>query len=352
MSDQNPPGLPEWPFYLGDLLLLGVAGLIYWQGDHAPWQGHLRFFPWEAWALVACVIAAAVLGVLPHLLAHRAATRVAEAQHLDHALLQVQNIEAVARQITGATANWQGVQDDATKAVQSAREIAESIATEARAFQDFLAKANETEKSHLRLEVEKLRRAEGEWLQVLTWILDHTYAIYMAALRSGQPGLTEQLNRFQRASHDAARRVGLVPFAVPAGEAYDPKAHQLADPQAPLPAEPVIAETIGLGIRFQGRVVRQPAVTLRGVRDERSDLSLRDINQRREQIGLAAPLAGAGSAPEPEPVADDPSAESPGAETSESVPGSETLPESQPEANGEPRDGPGRPGAPQESLGF
>jgi hypothetical protein len=308
MSDQHFPALPKWPFYVGDCLLLCLAGLIYWQGDHAPWQSHLRFFPWEAWALAACVAAAAGLGVWPHLLAHRAETRMAEAQHLDHAVLQIQNLEAVARQISSATANWQAVQDDAAKAVQAAREIADSMATEARAFQDFLAKANETEKSHLRLEVDKLRRAEGEWLQVLTWILDHTYALYKAAARSGQPGLVEQLNRFQHASHDAARRLGLVPFAVPTGEPYDPKAHLLADLQTALPAEPVVADTVGLGIRYQGRVVRQPAVTLRGAGEERS------------------------------------------AATSDPGPDSETVPEVQPEISAASSDEPGRPGLSQESL--
>ena len=41
------------------------------------------------------------------------------------------------------------------------------MTAEARAFQQFLDKANDTERNHLRLEVEKLRRAEGDWLQVL-----------------------------------------------------------------------------------------------------------------------------------------------------------------------------------------
>jgi len=336
MSDQSTPGVPKWPFYLGDLLLLLAAGLIYWQGDHAPWQGHLRFLPWEAWALVTCVALGAALGVWPHLLAHRAAVRLAEAQHLDHAVLQVQNIETVARQISSATANWQAVQDDATKAVQAAREIAESMATEARAFQDFLAKANETEKNHLRLEVEKLHRAEAEWLQVLTRILDHTYAIHLAAVRSGQPGLIEQLGHFQRACRDAARRVGLVPFVAPPGEPYDPKTHQLSDANAPLPPEPVVADTLATGIRYQGQVARLPLVTLRGAREERSDLSLRAINQRREQVGIVTPIAQPASSPaKPGPPAEqpapaEPAEKVPAAESSEALPDPVPAPESEP----------------------
>ena len=58
----------------------------------------------------------------------------------------------------------------------------------------------------VRLEVEKLRRAEGEWLQVLVRVLDHVYALHLGALRSGQPNLIEQLSNFQNACRDAARR--------------------------------------------------------------------------------------------------------------------------------------------------
>jgi molecular chaperone GrpE (heat shock protein) len=327
MSDQSSPALPKWPFYLGDLLLLLVAGLIYWQGNHAPWQGQLRFLPWEAWALVACVALGATLGVWPHLLEHRAAARLAEAQHLDHAVLQVQNIEAVARQISSATAGWQAVQDDATKAVQSAAEIAESITTEARSFQDFLAKANETEKNHLRLEVEKLRRGEAEWLQVLTRILDHTYAIHQAAVRSGQPGLMEQLDHFQRACRDAARRVGLVPFVASAGEAFSPQTHQLADADAPVPPDPVVADTLAPGIRYQGRVARLPLVALKGAREDGSDLSLRAINHRREQIGITPPITHPASPPsDPAPSAKEPAR----AEPPEEVATSGAFPDPEP----------------------
>ena len=344
MSDQRSPALPKWPFYLGDLLLLLAAGLIYWQGDHAPGQGHLRFFPWEAWALVTCVALGATLGVWPHLLHYRASARVAEAQHLDHAVLQVQNIEGVARQISSATANWQAVQDDATKAVQAAREIAESMAAEAQSFEDFLQKANETEKNHLRLEVEKLRRAEAEWIQVLTRILDHTYAIHLAAVRSGQPGLVEQLSHFQRACRDAARRVGLVPFVAPPGEPYDPKTHQLTDANAPLPPEPVVADTVATGIRYQGQVARLPLVTLKGTRAQRSDLSLRAINHRREQLGIATPITqpvSPGAEPEPlteEAAPAEPAKEGAAVEPSEAVPDREPAPESEPEPNTPPGD--------------
>ena len=47
---------------------------------------------------------------------------------------------------------------------QVARHVADKMAAEAKAFAEFLQKANDTEKSHLRLEVEKFRRGESQWL--------------------------------------------------------------------------------------------------------------------------------------------------------------------------------------------
>ena len=47
---------------------------------------------------------------------------------------------------------------------------------------EFLAKANDSEKGFLRLEVDKLKRAEGEWLQTLVRILDHVNALHQGAL--------------------------------------------------------------------------------------------------------------------------------------------------------------------------
>jgi len=332
MSEPSFPQLSRWPFYVGDLLLLLVAGYLVYQGSRP-------LTPWEVACLSGCVALGAWIGVLPHLLDHRAASRIVEARHLDHAVLQVQNLETVARQITSATAGWQAIQDDASKAVQSAKGISDTMTVESRAFQDFLQKANDTEKNHLRLEVEKLHRSEGEWLQVLTRILDHTYAMHQAAVRSGQPGLAEQIGSFQKACRDAARRVGLAAFTPKPGEPFDAQQHQLAEAGATPPAEAVVADILATGYRYQGQVVRLPLVALKGAREERSDLSMRIINQRREQAGAVKPVpvpavtpseAPGGSAPlpesEPAPAAvDAPSSGSPSAKPESAVPEQESL---------------------------
>ncbi|PYM13354.1 MAG: nucleotide exchange factor GrpE [Verrucomicrobia bacterium] len=255
MSERTQPKVHKLPFFFADAVLLGVAWLIFSQSK-TPMTA------WQTFFCAASVALGATFGVMPFLLEYRAAMKLAEADRLTNAVLQIENLEIIGRQIANATAGWQTAQEHADKAVEAAREIADGITKEARAFSEFLQKANDTEKNHLRLEVDKLRRAENEWLQVLVRLLDHTYALYQAAVGSGQGNLVEQLGHFQNACRDIARRVGLVPFVATPGEPFDSKVHQLADANVVPAAEARVAETIATGYTFQGQVVRTALVTL------------------------------------------------------------------------------------------
>jgi molecular chaperone GrpE (heat shock protein) len=264
MSPRAEPRLSKLPFVLADILLLGVAGLICWRSE-APMT------PWDMFFCTASVALGALLCVAPFLLEYRAAVKLTESDRLAAAVLQIENIEIIGRQINLATANWQTAHEEANKTVEAAREIAASISSEAQSFSEFLKKANDTEKSHLRLEVDKLRRAESEWLQILVRILDHTFALNQAAVRSGQASLVKKLGQFQLACRDVARRVGLVPFVAMPGEPYDPKIHQLADAKVIPPAAASVAETIATGYSFQGQLVRPALVTLQPTPDASED---------------------------------------------------------------------------------
>jgi molecular chaperone GrpE (heat shock protein) len=175
---------------------------------------------------------------------------------------QIQQVTHLAVQINAATAQWKLAQETAGQTVSAAGQIADRITTEAKAFSEFMAKANDAEKAHLRLEVEKLRRGEAEWLQVLVRIFDHIYAIYQAGLRSGKPGLGEQLGNFQNACRDIIRRVGLVPFEAQPGEPYNPQLHNLLDAEAKPGPAAAVAETIATGFTYQGQLVRPALVSL------------------------------------------------------------------------------------------
>ncbi len=114
----------------------------------------------------------------------------------------------------------------------------------------------------MRLEVEKLRRAETEWLQVLVRTLDHVYALHQGGLRSGEPRLMEQLGAFQKACREAARRVGVTPFSPEPSEPFDPQRHQSLEGNGESAPGMPIQETIAAGYTFQGKMVRPALVRL------------------------------------------------------------------------------------------
>ena len=255
MTEPTTSKLPKWPFLLSDLCLLTLAGVIVYR---SAWPLGL----WQIGVCFASVALGAWLWILPFLKEYRALQQMAEANALSLAVVELKNVEQVKNQIANATSQWQFIQDQSTQTVHATKEIADRMKAEVREFCAFMEKANETEKGHLRLEVEKLRRGEGEWLQVVVRILDHIHALNHAAARSGQPGLIAQLSQFQHACRDAARRVGLVPFSPARHDAFDAKAHQLADPKAERPANACITEILATGYSFQGQLIRKALVTL------------------------------------------------------------------------------------------
>jgi molecular chaperone GrpE (heat shock protein) len=255
MHDHIVPKLPKWPFFLGDALLLGLAYFICAQGGH-PLQRV------EIAACVLCVALGAGLGVLPFLSEYRAIVKIAQAENLASAVSQIQNIEQIGAQISDATNHWQTAQDSADKTAKAAKEIAEGIATELKGFNEFMQRANESEKATLRLEVEKLRRGEMEWLNILMRMLDHVFALYTAAVRSGKPDIIQQIDRFQNVCRDTARRVGLVPFVAAPEEPFDEQRHHLHEGDSKSAVGVPVEETLVTGYTFQGRLLRPALVRL------------------------------------------------------------------------------------------
>jgi molecular chaperone GrpE (heat shock protein) len=246
------PKIPKWPFFLGDALLLGLAWFLFSQSARP--MGH-----WEILGCVLSVTFGAALAVWPFVLEYRGVIQFAETDGLTSVVSQIKNIEQLAAQISSATAQWQTVQDSADKTSRTAKEIADSMSVEVKAFNEFLKTANDNEKSMLRLEVEKTRRGEAEWLQVVVRMLDHTYALTQAAARSRQPGVAEQLGNFQNACRDASRRIGLMPFTAGPAEPFDEQRHQLAEGDPKSAKGATIEETIATGYTFQGKLLR-PAI--------------------------------------------------------------------------------------------
>ncbi len=252
--------VPKWPFFLANAFMLGLAYFLFY------WQAKLPLSRWEVVACSICVLLAAILGILPYLLEYRAIikygalVKLIETSSLRDATEKIQSLESCVAQISSAADQLNSAQTQADKTAALANQITERMAQEVKEFTEFMQKANDGEKATLRLEVEKLRRAEGEWLHVLVFILDHIFALNKAAERSGQENLIRQLGQFQTTCRDAARRVGLVPVLANPGEAFDPQKHQL--PEGEAPAGAIIGEVAVSGYSFQGKLLRRTVVRL------------------------------------------------------------------------------------------
>jgi len=258
MKEASDWTVPKLPFLLGNAALIVAAAAVIYKAAHPISQTEILI-------ATGCVALGALLGCLPFILEYRATKKLVEINALTTVAEQLQDLKKYSAQVSTATDQWARVQEvtqgGAEKTTAAAREIAERMATEIREFNEFQVKLNDTEKGALRLEVEKLRRAEGDWLQVVARILDHIFALHTAAARSGQPELAEQIGQFQNACRDAARRVGLTPFGAEPGEKFDAARHRAHGVENP-PAEAVAAETLAPGLTFQGRLIRPALVRL------------------------------------------------------------------------------------------
>lgn len=284
--------VPKWPFFLADAFMLGLAYFLFY------YQARFPLTQWEVVACGVCVTLAALLGILPYLLEYRAVIKygalikLIEASSLSAATEKIQNLESCVAQIGAATDHLSTAQAQANKTAGLANEITERMAQEVKDFTAFMQKANDGERATLRLEVEKLRRSEAEWLNVLVYTLDHIFALNKAAERSGQENLVKQLGQFQNSCRDAARRVGLVPILAAAGEAFEASRHQLSEGEATPGA--LIGEVVACGYSFQGKMVRPALVKLQTAATESAPAEGAESAPGQSQLPLGsaeAPVA-------------------------------------------------------------
>ncbi len=259
MSNREEAKLARWPAILP--FLTGAVlfdGLGWWIMD----RSETPITQWVVAAVVICVGVGAWMSVMPFIWDARASLKLDELDMLEKSSGQIRNLEKLTGQITIATSQWMTVQEHSDRAVESAKKIADDMSEEAVRFAEFMKQANDKEKATLRLEVEKLKRTEGDWLEIVVRILDHIFALYQAALRSGQENVIQQLTNFQNACLDAARRVGLVPFVAQPNEAFDAKRFQPMEGDQEVTEGATVAQTIAVGYSFQGQQIRRAIVAL------------------------------------------------------------------------------------------
>ncbi len=250
--------IPKWPFLLANALLIAAAAIVIYLPPAPISHG-------QVYGSIGCIALGAVLGCLPFIIDYLAVCKLIEVNAVTTVVDQLHDLKIYSEQISAATGQWALVQEttkgNTDKTVAAAKEIAERMTQEIRDFNEFQIKLNDTEKGALRLEVEKLRRTEGEWLQVVARMLDHIFALHNAASRSGNADLADQIGNFQNACRDAARRVGLAMLSAAPEEKFDGQKHRAHGMENP-PAEALVAETLAPGMTFQGRLLRPVLVRL------------------------------------------------------------------------------------------
>ena len=265
-DDRQPARLAKWPFYLADLLLCAVIFFVLYQ--LGTFEGTT-----EMLIVVACLVTAAIaawISVLPWLKEHSGAVQVSDSANLRSSLEQIRSVEKVADLIRQSNIQWQGVQDASGKTLTAAREISEKMKVEADEFMKFISHAHDQERAGLRLEVEKMRRMEADWIKVAVQMLDHVFALTRAAERSGQAQIIKQLQQFQNACRDVARRMGLAPFVPTLGDTFDQRTHQLPNPQTHAAEGATIQDVLACGFTYQGQLLRRSLVLLEGSAEEAS----------------------------------------------------------------------------------
>ena len=258
--NQTVPRLSKLPFLIGDILLIAAAIYV---AQFGAFLGQ-----WQYVAIISALAFGAWLFAWPFVLEFRATTKIAEASALDDVTAKIQGLDKVTSSIASAILEWQHLQQSSTQVVTAAQHIAEQMTDEARRFGELMSKLHENEKNHLRLEVEKLRRAEGDWLGVTVRMLDHVHALHCAGLRSGQRNVIEQLTSFQNACRDTARRLGVLPVLPEAGVPFDVERHQMLEGAKPAPGA-LVGDILAPGYTFQGQVIRLPVVAVREVKEEK-----------------------------------------------------------------------------------
>jgi hypothetical protein len=248
MSEPKVPQMKKWPFIVADVVAFIGCYLIYDKAS-GPWGNG------EMAAFIVCGSLGMFFLCFPFYQEYRLDARFAEADQLARVTEFMTQLGKVKNGVTIATAHLETAQDYAEKTIEASKEIAERMTDEAKAFADFMAKANDTEKAHLELEVE---------IKTLMTTLDETFRLCDAASRSGNTLVVETLTKFQSVCRAAAGRVGLVAFEPEFGEPFDSEKHVVADSEAVAPEGARVGGTVAPGYTYMRRTLRLAAVELQG----------------------------------------------------------------------------------------
>jgi molecular chaperone GrpE (heat shock protein) len=108
--------------------------------------------------------------------------------------------------------------------------------------------------------VDKLEQMHKEYVGVIVGMLDQVYALYRAALGSGNQRIVEQITLFQINCRQIAERIGLVAFDGKRGEKFDSQLHLNVDRKTNQTPNATITGALAPGYTYQTKMLRQALV--------------------------------------------------------------------------------------------
>ena len=250
-----PVAVPKWPFFLSDLIFIGLA---YWISTLIKEPAE----PWQVISILVCAIFGAGFAIAPFYFEYKAEAKAIEIAQLTTVTKEINKMETVAQQIAEATENWEGVQETSAQTAKLAEEIAEGIGASIKEHDTFMAKAGTDELRTLKLEVEKFQQMEKAWANSLVGVLDLVYRLEQSAVASGKEEFIKTMGTFQGQCREMARLVGLVAFEAENDSAFDAELHAIPQGE-PKPADDSKVSATRLpGFRLQGKLVRKPLVAV------------------------------------------------------------------------------------------
>jgi hypothetical protein len=193
MTPSPQPKLPTWIFILADLALLAAAATIA-ANAHRPYSEPTMFL------IVACVIAGAVIGLVP-LVANYESQKNETLDDRQRALEALaRTITTSAEQISIAANGLNEISEHVQKNLRHAEKLPHQLQDKIAEFSQRLAEADSTEREELEKEVATLRAAESERLDSISDKIGKATAEAAkleAAAQKRLTGATETLAKIQ-----------------------------------------------------------------------------------------------------------------------------------------------------------
>ncbi len=160
MNHSSPPRPPKWPYFLGDALLLALAGGI---GLSAA----TPISPVALSVVFGCVALGSILAALPYLLDFLADQRAAEALLQQKLETQNNKLAHATETLAATSSQLKAAHEAAARAVHAADTLPYRLQEKIAEFTNQLQERDDEEKAAMAKELEALRDAEGKRLSAL-----------------------------------------------------------------------------------------------------------------------------------------------------------------------------------------